>query len=82
MAFVHARDFKRPQGGYVLDRDGNFVDPYSRTPGYLRQLIQYPVICAADVIDYTPSQGSHAPVTTETREVTCPDCRERVRGGI
>jgi hypothetical protein len=72
MAFVHAQDPRRAEGGTLAGGrpDGT---------GYQSQLIQYPVICAADVIDYRPTMGSRAPVTRERREVSCPDCRERLR---
>jgi hypothetical protein len=71
MAFTHAQDPRRPEGGMLTGGrpDGT---------GYQTQLIQYPVICAADVVDYRPTQGSRAPVTFDRRAVSCPDCRDRL----
>lgn len=72
MAFVHAQDPRRPVGGRITGGrpDGT---------GFQSQVIQYPVICAADWIDYTPSYGPSRPaVTLIRREVTCRDCSERI----
>lgn len=69
---LHMRDRRRPEGGSISGgrSDGT---------GYQRQVIQYPVACSADVVDYSPTQGSTPPVTDDVRRVSCPDCRERLR---
>ena len=73
MALIHAQDPRRPIGGQT---SGGRPDG----TGYRTQIVQYPVMCGLDFIDYTPSYGraNRAPVTDQRREVTCPGCREAI----
>jgi hypothetical protein len=73
MALVHAQDPRRPIGSLITGgrEDGT---------GYRTQIIQYPVMCALDILEHTPSYGrtNNAPVTDRRGLVSCPDCNERL----
>lgn len=65
-AEVHAQDVRRPVGNYT---DAG------------RQYIQWPVICAADIITVATRERSKRVCTLDTCEVTCYDCLNRIKAG-
>lgn len=70
---THFVDTRRPVGRRYEGA------PRADGTGYFGSIHQYPVICAADVVEQAPSYGRQTPVaTTDQRAVTCPDCRERL----
>lgn len=70
----HFLDDRRPEGRFI---EGGREDG----SGYARQTIQHPVICAEDIVNRSPTNGSRDDyVTSDPRRVRCPDCRARLRG--
>ena len=68
---LHFRDDRRPVGQSLT---GGRADG----TGYVSQTLQYPIICAKDIVEERVTQGSKRPVTDDPRRVTCKDCRERL----
>ena len=68
----HMADVRRPVGRYQTGgrEDGT---------GYITQVIQHPVVCAVDIYERNPTAGKEEHhVTSNTRAVKCPDCRQRM----
>lgn len=78
MALIHAQDPRRPVGQAITNGAGDFLPSYGTGPGYHHQVIQYPVMCALDILEYSPTTGGRggAPVTSVRGLVSCPGCRE------
>ena len=70
---LHFADTRRQAGLRYLN-----INPREDGTGYNGQVNQYPVICAADIVEEQVAQGSRPSVTTVQSCVTCPDCKERL----
>lgn len=69
---VHFRDERRPVGARYIGStraDGT---------GYQGQVVQYPVICAEDIVEERAHYGPVTSVTSVKALTTCRDCKERL----
>lgn len=67
-----------------INRETHFLDDRRpkgrRDVGPNAQVIQLPVVCRLDVVEYANNQGTKDEdyATTDLQRVTCRDCRDRV----